>query len=122
MSFLHKAAVTIHTEVVYQPSGIRCFCFGVSLLSPLRPILRNGKPFIELLGIALTFERALQRPTPKSSVDNRPAENALPNLSATAVAPGSWAHVRRGQPNEETDCRSSCRCQGGPGGGKDYWK
>jgi len=34
-------------------------------------------------------------------VDNRPAENVLPNLSATAVAPGSWTYVRRGQPNEE---------------------
>jgi len=40
-------------------------------------------------------------------MDNRPAENALPNLSATAVAPGSWAYVRRGQPNEETDRKSS---------------
>ena len=30
-------------------------------------------------------------------MDSRPAENALPNLSATAVAPGSWAFVRRGK-------------------------
>ena len=59
---------------------------------------------------------------PKSSVDNRPAENALPNLSATAVAPpGSWEYVRLGQPNEETDCKRSCRCQGGPSDGKDYF-
>ena len=36
-------------------------------------------------------------------MDNRPAENALPNLSATAVAPGSWAYVRRGQPSEDTN-------------------
>jgi len=39
-------------------------------------------------------------------VDNRPVENALPNLSAIAEAPRSWAYVRRGQPNEETaDCK-----------------
>ena len=32
--------------------------------SPLRPALCNGKPLIELLGNALTFERVLQRPSP----------------------------------------------------------
>jgi len=37
---------------------------GVSLLSPLWPVLRNGNPLIELLGNALTFERVLQRPSP----------------------------------------------------------
>jgi len=42
---------------------------------------------------------------------NRPAENVLPNLSTTAVVPGSWAYELRGQPNEEADCDSSCRCQ-----------
>jgi hypothetical protein len=31
-------------------------------------------------------------------------ENAIPNQSVTA-APGSWAYVRRGQPNEESDYR-----------------
>jgi len=35
-------------------------------------------------------------------VDNQSVENAIPNQSVTAVAPGSWACVRRGQPNEET--------------------
>jgi len=59
-------------------------------------------------------------PYPKSSVDNRPAESALLNLSATAVAPGSWAYMRRGQPNEETDCKSYFRCQGDPSDGKGY--
>ena len=48
---------------------------------------------------------------PTSSVGNRPAENVLPNLSTTAVVPGSWAYEQRGQPNEEADCDSSCRCQ-----------
>jgi len=33
----------------------------VSQLSPLRPVLGNGDPLIELLGNALTFERVLQR-------------------------------------------------------------
>ena len=32
----------------------------------------------------------------------------LPNLSATAVVPGSWAYGPRDQPNEEADCDSSC--------------
>ena len=34
-------------------------------------------------------------------MDNQSVENAIPNQSVTAVAPGSWAYVRRGQPNEE---------------------
>jgi hypothetical protein len=34
-------------------------------------------------------------------VDNQSVESAIPNQSITAVAPGSWAYVRRGQPNEE---------------------
>ena len=37
---------------------------GVNLLSPLRPVLGNDEPLIELLGNALTFERVLQRPAP----------------------------------------------------------
>jgi len=37
----------------------------VSLLSPLRPILRNGNPLLKFLGIAFTGERILQRPTPR---------------------------------------------------------
>ena len=45
--------------------GIRRFWFGVSLLSPLRPILRNGNPFLKFLGNAFTGERILQRPTPR---------------------------------------------------------
>ena len=32
---------------------------------------------------------------------------------------GIRATVRRGQPNEETDCTGSCRCQGGPSDEKD---
>jgi len=40
---------------------------------------------------------------------NQPAENLLPNLAITAVVPGSWAYERRGQPNEESDCSSSCQ-------------
>jgi len=35
-------------------------------------------------------------------VDNRPVEHVLPNSSAIAETPGSWAYVRRGQPNEKT--------------------
>ena len=38
---------------------------GVSLLSPLRSILRNGNPLHKFLGNAFTGERILQRPTPR---------------------------------------------------------
>ena len=37
----------------------------MSLLSPLRPILRNGNPLLKFLGNASTGERILQRPTPR---------------------------------------------------------
>jgi len=37
---------------------------GVSLLSPLWPVLGNGEPLIKILGNVLTGERILQRPTP----------------------------------------------------------
>jgi len=46
--------VTIYSQVIHQPSGIRRFWFGVSLLSPLWPILRNGNPLLKFLGNALT--------------------------------------------------------------------
>jgi len=36
----------------------------VSQLSPLRPVLGNGDPLIEILRNALTFERVLKRPAP----------------------------------------------------------
>ena len=62
---LHNAIPTIYSQVVHQPSGIRRFWFGVSLLSPLRPILRNGNPLLKILGNAFTGERILQRPTPR---------------------------------------------------------
>ena len=63
---LHNAIVTIYSQVVHQPSGIRGFWFGVSLLSPLRPILRNGNPLLKFLGNSFTGERILQRPTPET--------------------------------------------------------
>ena len=46
---LHKTIVMVYSRSVLQPSGIRRFGVGVSQLSPLWPVLRNGKPFIELL-------------------------------------------------------------------------
>jgi len=52
---LHKAIVIVYSRDVLQPSGIRSFGIGVSLLSPLRPVLGNGEPLTELLGNALTF-------------------------------------------------------------------
>jgi len=73
---------------------------------------------------ALTVERVLQRPTssPKSSVDNQLAENATPNQSVTAVAPGSWVYVRRTQPKDEPGYGgygSNCRCKELPSDGSD---
>jgi len=65
VSLLHNAIVTIYSQVFHQPSGIRSFWFGVRLLSPLRPILRNGNPYLKFLGNAFTGERILQRPTPR---------------------------------------------------------
>jgi len=54
---------TLEVSYNLQPSGISRFGIGVSHLSPLRPVLGNGDPLTELLGNALTFKRALQRPT-----------------------------------------------------------
>jgi len=62
-ALLHKEVVIVYTRDVLKPSGIRRFGIGVSLLSQLWPVLRNGEPLIELLGNTLTFERVIQRPT-----------------------------------------------------------
>ena len=37
----------------------------MGLLSPLRPLLRNGNPFLKFLGNAFTGERILLRLTPR---------------------------------------------------------
>ena len=65
MSLLHNSILTIYSQVFHQPSGIRRFWFGVCLLSPLWPILRNGNPLLKFLRNAFTGERILQRPTPR---------------------------------------------------------
>ena len=54
---MRNAIVIIFSRGVLQPSGIRRFGNGVSQLSPLRPVLGNGDPLIEILLNALTFER-----------------------------------------------------------------
>ena len=53
------------SQVAHMPSGIRRFWFGVSLLSPLRPIPRNDNPLLKLLGKAFAGKQILQRPTPR---------------------------------------------------------
>jgi hypothetical protein len=58
---LHEEIVTIYSQVTHQPSGIRRIRFGVSLLSPIRPILRNGNPLLKFLGDAFNGECVLQR-------------------------------------------------------------
>ena len=105
---LHKAIVIIYSQYAHQPSGTRRFGFEVSLASPLRPILHNGNPLRKFLGNAFTDKCILQRPIPRHLWA---AENALPKLPAIAVMPGSWAYEKRGQPNEESDCDSSCFCR-----------
>ena len=52
-------------RTIHVPPRRREITFGVSLLSPLRPILRNGNPLLKFLGNAFTGERILQRPTPR---------------------------------------------------------
>jgi hypothetical protein len=108
---LRNIIVIICSRGALQPSGIRRFGDGVSQLSPLRPVLGNGDPLIENLRNALTFERVLQRPAPSHLWTTNRSTNAILNQSVTAVVPGSWAYVRRGQPNEESDYESNCRCQ-----------
>ena len=56
---LRNAIAIIFSRSVLQPSGIRRFGNGVSQLSPLRPVLGNGDPLIEILRNSLTFERVL---------------------------------------------------------------
>lgn len=41
------------------PAGNRGFSFEISLLSPSRPVLRNGNPLRKFLGNAFTGERFL---------------------------------------------------------------
>jgi len=91
--------------------GIRRSWFGVSLLSPLRPLLRNGNPLLKFLGNAFYWRAHSPAFYHTSTVGNRPAENALPDLLTTAVVPGSWAYEQCGQPNNEAGCDGSCRCQ-----------
>jgi len=85
---LHKENVAIYSQVVHEPSGIRRFWFGVSLLSPLRPILLNGN---QLVGNAFHWRAHSPESHPKSPVGNRPAENALPDFFITAVVPGLYS-------------------------------
>jgi hypothetical protein len=59
---------------------------------------------------------------PKPSVDNESVAYVIPNQWVTTVAPGLWACVRRGQPNEEFDCENKCRCQEYPNNGRDSQK
>ena len=80
---MRNVIVIIYSRGVLQPSGIRSFGNGVSQLSPLRPVrpvLGNGNPLIEILRNALTFERVLQRPAPSHLwTTNRSVEIAIFN-------------------------------------------
>ena len=65
----------------------------MSLLSPLRPILRNANPLLKFLGNAFTDERILQRPTPRH-FDGR--ENFLCTSRLHFAQLGSrWCFVSR---------------------------
>ena len=101
---MRNAIVTIYSQVVHQPSGSRRFWFGVSLLSPLRPILRNGNPFLKFLGNAFTGERILQRPTPRhlelelELIQTQMAQKPMPRAEV-------YAHAMRASQNRKKEVR-----------------
>ena len=68
---MRNAIVIIFSRGVLQPSGIRRFGNGLSQLSPLRPVLGNGDPLIEILRNALTFA-----PDDKGSDDEDPEDDS----------------------------------------------
>jgi len=61
--------------------------------------IRSLSP-LEMLLLASAFSNALTH-LPTSALGNRPAENALPDLSTAAVVPGSWAYEEFSQPYEK---------------------
>jgi len=91
--FEYKAIVIVFSRGVLQPSGIRRFGIGVMLLSPLRPVLGNGEPLIELLIIALIFG-ALSNALPLVIGGQPTGQESATQYLATAVVPGSWAYAR----------------------------
>ena len=107
MSFRRQASGGLGME------WVSCLHFDLSLAMAIH----SAKSF-ELPLLLSAFSNVLH----KSSVDNQSVENAIPNQSVTAVAPGSWVYLRRGQPNEESDYESNCRCQECPSDGKDSRK
>ena len=74
----------------------------MSQLSPLRPVLGNGDPLIEILRNALTFERVLQRPAPSHLwTTNRPrmrypTHTLMPTLPPYLRLPLLQQHARSG--------------------------
>jgi hypothetical protein len=68
---LRNAIVIIYSRGVLQSPGIRTFGNGLSQLSPLRPVLGNGDPLIEILRNALTFA-----PDDKGSDDEDPEDDS----------------------------------------------
>ena len=82
---MHNAIVAMYSRVIHQPSGIRRFGFRVSLLSPLRSVLRNGNPLLKFLGNGFTQPVAKRKPgsgltaagSQKSEIRNKERKNAL---------------------------------------------
>ena len=68
---MRNAIVIIYSRGVLQSPGIRTFGNGLSQLSPLRPVLGNGDPLIEILRNALTFA-----PDDKGSDDEDPEDDS----------------------------------------------
>ena len=98
---MRNAVVIIYSRGVLQPSGIRRFGNGVSQLSPLRPVLGNGDPLIEILQNALTFERVLQRPAP-SFLWSAPTKRRALVLNSMVSAIPLWPSLGKVRPNERT--------------------
>jgi len=77
-ALLRNSIVIIYSRGALQPSDIMSFGNGVSQLSPLRPVLGNGVPLIELIGNALTFELLSA------------FSNALPQVTCGQPIRGAW--------------------------------
>ena len=106
---LHKEISIVYSRGALQTSGIRRFGIKVSLLSPLRPILRDVNPLLKFLGNALTFERVLKRSKPshlwatgrpprrcptRQQLPRRPAHGHTCNVASPTKPPPLWVGIR----------------------------
>ena len=98
--FLHKAIATIS----HQASGgfglelVCCLHFGLSFA-----IAIGSLNSLEMPVLASAFSSVLPH-----VICGQPTGR---ECATQLVSKGLWAYGPRGQPNEEADCDTSCRCQ-----------